>query len=449
MHLDAIVLGAGPAGLGVASALAEQGKPVVVLEPTDRAGGAVRTRREEGWTVELGPHTLQLDEEGDSALIDALGLGAERREADTAAARRYIAWNGQLHALTGHPASLLRSSLLSMRGKLRLLAETLVPRGGEAGETLLDFTERRLGPEAADRLLDPMVNGIFAGDPGRLVAEYALPSLVALEREHRSVLLGLARRKGPPRRVIGFQGGMERLTEAMVARLPEGALRLGAQPTRLARAPGGGWDIAWRELDGSERGARARQVVVTSPPWTWGTLPFDCPPTALIEEGERVPAPPVALVVRSYARDRVAHPLDGFGLLAPRGEGRRILGVLFPSSVFPGCCPPGQVLLSTFIGGARSPDLAAGDDAMLGRLVDRELGELLGAQGAPTRQWIARWRRSIPQYEHGHARLLAALDKAEREMPGLRFAGSFRGGVSLMSTLRRGRQLGAEIAQRA
>lgn len=445
MHGDAIILGAGPAGLGVASALAARGGSARILEPSGRPGGAVRTVREDGWTVELGPHTLQLDEPGDGDLLAALGLGPDMLEADLAAARRFIAWGGQLHALTASPLSLLRGDLLSLRGRLRLLAEPLVPRGHEPGESLLGFVARRLGNEAAERLLDPMVNGIFAGDPGRLVAEHALPSLVALEREHGSVLLGLARRKGPPRRIVGFRGGMARLTESMAAALPAGALRLGAETTRISRGPGG-WDVAWREADGSEHGGRCRHLIVTAPPWAWSSLPFDEPPVRLLAEADRVAAPPVTLVVRGYDRAQVEHPLNGFGLLAPRREGRKVLGVLFPSSVFPSCAPQGKVLLATFLGGSRSPELGTLSDAAAGALVDRELGELLGARGAPARQWIARWPRSIPQYHSGHAALLAALEEAERDAPGLGFVGCFRGGVSLMSTLRRARALGSALA---
>lgn len=445
MQLDAVILGAGPAGLAVASALAGRGDAFRILEPSDRAGGAVRTLREDGWTVELGPHTLQLDEPGDAAILDALGLGPEMRDADLAAARRFIAWDGELHALTASPLSLLRSGLLSLGGKLRLLAEPLVPRGGEPAESLLGFASRRLGREAAERLMDPMVNGIFAGDPGRLVAEHALPALVDLERSHGSVLLGLARRKGPPRRIVGFAGGMARLTEAMAAALPPDSLRLGAETTRIARGPAG-WDIAWREADGSERGARCRHLIVTAPPWAWGSLPFDQPPARLLAEADRVAAPPVALVVRGYDRSRVEHPLNGFGLLAPRREGRKVLGVLFPSSVFPSCAPEGKVMLSCFLGGTRSPELGRlGDDA-LAATVDRELGELLGVRGAPERQWVARWPRSIPQYHSGHAALLDALAEAEAAEPGLTFVGCFRGGVSLMSTVRRGRALGSALA---
>ena len=444
MDLDALVLGAGPAGLAVASALAERGGRVAVVEPSPRHGGAVRSAVEEGWTVELGPHTLQLETEGDAALMDRLGLASALLEADLGSARRFIAWQGRLHGLGPSPLSLLRSDLLSPGGKLRLLSEVFRPRGGGEGETLQAFAERRLGREAAERLVDPMVAGIFAGDPGRLVTEHALPSLHRLEQEHRSVLLGLARRKGPARRIVSFRGGLARVTDALAARLPAGALRLGAQAS-LLRPARAGWDVAWREADGSVAGARVRHVVVTAPPWQWAALPFEAPLAALLREAELVETPPVALVVRGYDRGQVEHPLDGFGLLVPRAERREAMGVLFPGSVFPSFCPPGKVLLSTFVGGARSPGLARLDDGALGALVDRELGSMLGARGAPERQWVARWPRAIPQYTHTHGRLLGAMAEAEASLPGLAFLGCFRGGVSLMSTLRRGRELGSAL----
>lgn len=447
MELDAIVLGAGPAGLSTAAALARRGGSVAVIEPAGRAGGAIRTVREDGWRVELGPNTLQLESEDDTRLFAALGIAGEMLDADARGGRRLIAHGGELHALTSDPRSLLGSRLLSFRGKLRLIGEVFRPRGGFAGETVRAFTERRFGPEAADRLLDPVINGIYAGDPGRLEVEHAFPLLARVEHEHRSVILGLRRAAGASRRRIAqFPGGLARVVEALVGQLPPGALRLGATPTLIRRDPRG-WDVAWRSADGSEDGARARHLVIAAPPWQWATLPVGETLRAVLPEAELVEAPPVALVVRGYDRSQVRHPLDAFGVLIPRGEQRRVLGVLFPSSVFPDSTPEGKVQLATFIGGARAPALGRLGDAELRKLVDEELAGLLGAQGAPEREWIARWPRAIPQYTHGHGRFLAAMDAAEAKHPGLRFVGSYRGGVSLMSTLRRGAELGSALAR--
>lgn len=445
MERDAIILGAGPAGLSVAAALARRGKSAVVIDPASRAGGAVRTVREAGWQVELGPNTLQLETEDDARWLGELGLAEALVDADAQGARRLIAHGGALHALTSSPASLLRSGLLSTRGKLRLLSEVFQPRGAVEGETVRAFAERRFGPEVAERLVDPAVSGIYAGDPGRLVLAHAFPTLARAEREHRSVILGLRREAGLRRRVVQFQGGLSRLTEALVAQLPADSLRLGASAT-LAQRDARGWNLAWRSADGSEEGARARHLVVTAPPWQWAALPLGDALREVLPLAELVEAPPVALVVRGYDRAQVAHALDAFGVLVPRSERRRVLGVLFTSTAFPQFTPAGKVQLACFVGGARELALGRLDDAELRRLVDAELGDLLGAQGAPEREWIQRWPRAIPQYTQAHGRFLESLEGAERAHPGLRFAGCYRGGVSLMSTLRRGSALGAELA---
>ena len=447
MDLDAIVIGAGPAGLSTAAALARRGKTVAVLDPASRPGGAVNTLRENGWRVELGPNTLQLESETDARLLASLGLGGEIRDADVRGGRRLIAHGGELHALTSDPRSLLRSKLLSLSGKLRLAREIFQPRGAVEGETVRSFAERRFGTEVADRLVDPAINGIHAGDPGRLVLEHAFPTLARLEREHRSVLLGLRSEAKEVRRVVQFAGGLSRLTEAMVAQLPAGALHLKTSAT-LIRRDATGWNVAWRTADGTEDGARATHLVITCPPWQWGTLPMGEALRTVLPEAERVEAPPVALVVRGYDRSQVQHPLDAFGVLLPRTEQRRILGVLFPSSVFPDCAPDGKVQLACFVGGAREPALGRLNDKDLSEIVDAELADLLGVEGRPEKEWIARWPRAIPQYNHSHTRFLAAMDEAESTNPGLHFTGCFRGGISLMSTLRRGTELGSTLAGR-
>ena len=444
MDLDAIVIGAGPAGLSTASALARHGGTVAVIDPASRAGGAVHTIKDDGWRVELGPNTLQLENKADADLLDALGLTAEIQEADVRGAKRLIANRGRIHALTANPRSILHSDLLSWRGKFNLLLEIFQPRESINGETVLSFAERRFGTEVANRLFDPMINGIHAGDPGRLVLEYAFPSLARLEKDYRSIFLGLLRSPNEPRKVIQFAGGLNRLTEAMVGQLPQGALHLQSTTTLIHR-DSRGWNVAWRNAQGEATGGRAKSLIVTAPPWQWAHLPCAEILKPVLHTAEIVEAPPVALVVRGYSREQVQHPLDAFGLLIPHNENRKVLGILFPTSSFPSSTPNGKVQLACFIGGARNLALGRLDDPSLREVVDTELHELLGVNGKPEKEWIARWPRAIPQYTHQHGRFLEAMESTEALHPGLHFVGSFRGGISLMSTLRRGSELGSRL----
>jgi oxygen-dependent protoporphyrinogen oxidase len=446
MGYDAVILGAGPAGLAVAHAMLRTGAKVKVLEPSSRIGGSIRTHREDGWIVETGPNTLQLEGSEDEALLATYGLGEVTQSADMRAARRYIFARGQLHGLGPSPLTILTSKLLSWRGKLRLLSEPFRAKGGHPGETVVEFATRRFGPEAAAMLMDPIVSGVHAGDPARLVMANCFPRIHAMEQDHGSVLNGLRRGPKTKRTVVGFPGGMQELAEAMASRIPAEDLRLRAVTTSLRR-DARGWNVAWRGADGSEDGVTAKHLIVTAPFWNWGSLPFDETVTPYLRDWETSKVPPVTVVARGYARDDVPHPLDGFGYLTPGGEGRDVLGCLFPSSVLPGRAPEGHVLVCCFIGGDRRPELARLPEEALRRLVDDELAATLGISQAPKREWIQRWERAIPQYDAGQPRREAALAQAEAAHPGLHFHGAFRGGISLMHAIRGGDALGRSLAK--
>jgi oxygen-dependent protoporphyrinogen oxidase len=446
MVLDAVILGAGPAGLAVANAMARAGAKAKVIEPASRVGGSIRTIREDGWLVETGPNTLQLESGDDEALLAAYGLGEVMQSADLRAAKRYIYAHGKMNGLGANPLSLLGSDLLSWSGKLRLVTEIFRTKGGHAGETIEQFATRRFGPEAAAMLMDPVVSGVHAGDPAKLVMAECFPRIHAFEQEHGSVLNGLRRAPKTARKIVGFPRGMQQLADAMAAPIAATDLHLRSVPT-LIRRDSRGWNVAWRNADGTEEGARAKHLVVTAPHWHWASLPFDESISRTLRTWEDADVPAVTVVARGYACDDVPHPLDGFGYLTPGSEQRKVLGCLFPTSVLPARAPVGNALLCCFIGGARHPDLAALPDEAVRKLVDEELAATLGIKGRPRKEWIQRWERAIPQYDAGHRRREESLTQAEAEHPGLRFHGAFRGGISLMHVIRSGDALGRELTK--
>ncbi len=449
MKVDVMILGAGPAGLAAAAALAAEGRRCLIVDPAHRVGGSIRTVREGGWIVETGPNTLQLEHAADHELLCSYGLTDQILEAEAGSARRFILSRGVLRGLRPSPLSLLGSGLLSPLGCLRLLAEPFIPRGGREGETVAGFARRRFGREAAARLMDPVVSGVHAGDPDRLDMAACFPSVHRLEAEYGSVILGLIRRGGSSRRIVGFRQGMQQLADAMGAKAAlHGELRLGWKASRLSRGSDGWSARIRRESDGAEEEVRCGRVIVTLPAWKWKDGLFEQRMFERLSPWTRCEAPPVTVVARGYDVGRIRHPLDGFGYLTPGEEGRRVLGCLFPSSVLPGRAPAGKVLRCCFLGGARQPAVARREDGELRGVVDRELAETVGAQGAPEREWIQRWEQAIPQYDHDQRRRESCLETLEREEPGLHFHGAFRGGISLMHAIRCGDALGRRLATR-
>jgi len=440
-----IIIGSGLTGLSAAVSLKRRGIAVMVLESAARAGGAVETTHENGFLVEHGPNSMMAGEPEVSAFFREAGLDDEIIQPQ--AKKRFLVLGGEPVALPAGPAAAVTTPLFSLRGKLRVLAEPFVPRAGADEESLAGLVRRRLGEEVLSRAMEPFVAGIYAGDPEKLSAQHAFPKLWNLEREHGSFLRGAMRlrRTGPAPKMVSFRGGMGVLP-ARLATLLGDDFRCGARVESIARG-NTGWSVAWSEQGRSKR-ADCAALVCAVPAFAVPQLPW----SEAVREGlgflERIGYPPVSVVALGFRREAVRHPLDGFGMLVPAVEKRRILGTIFSSGLFPGRAPEGHVLLTTFVGGARQPSFAALAEDDLERLVCDELDALLGVRGEPVFRRIVRWPRAIPQYNLGYGGILSALEKLEAAHPGLHFVGNYRGGIAAGQCIRNGLRLAEEIGAR-
>ena len=444
MSLDAIILGAGPAGLSVAHELNKSGAKIKVIESAQRVGGSIKTIQEDGWIVETGPNTLQINGESDLKILNGYGLEKDILQADSHAANRYILSRGKLHALTAQPSSLLKSDLLSFTEKVRLLSDIFIPRSKIKNESVFDFVTRRFGSAAAELLMDPVIAGTHAGNPHELMVENCFPLLTELEKNHRSILLGLIKGKKEGRQIIGFKNGMQQLAEAMAESFKNN-IELGCHPTLIQKSKGG-WQVAWRNTRGEEGGAWAKNLIITIPQWQWSSaLPFEI--LKDLESWKSTSSPYVTVIARGYKRSDVPHSLNGFGYLIPQSEKREILGSLFSSSVLPSRAPDEKILLTSFIGGARQPHIATKSDIALGEILDREFKETLGITARPEKEWIQRWEKSIPQYTLGQTERENDMSVVESKNNGLYFHGAFRGGISLMQVIRGGHSLAQKISK--
>ncbi len=440
------ICGAGIAGLTLAYQLRKAGHEVTLFEARDRPGGVIDTFERDGYQLESGPNTLLVRHREVQELIDELGLADQVVQASEAASTRYVVRDGKPRALPSSPKEALTTPLLSPAARLRVLLEPLIGRfhDDEIDETLAGFVERRLGPEVLAYLVDPFVGGIFAGNPANLSARHTFPTLVEFEESAGSIALGAiklmlqGRKKEDEkveRRLISFQKGMGTLVDALAAELGD-HLRL-STPVRKLRRDDDEWRVIF-DYGKTRRGQSFDAVVLATPAHILPTLEWEnaAPPAPIIEELAHLPYAPCSVVSLGFSRDQVAHPLDGFGMLIPKVENFHILGSLFVSSMFDGRAPKDQVLLTAFVGGARQPQLATEDEQTLIEMASLDLGRLLDITGQPTFSHVTRWRRAIPQYEVGHGIYLDHLERLERELPGIFFAGNYRDGVGVPDIIR-------------
>lgn len=448
--LPVAILGAGISGLSTAWHLLRNGIPVVVFEASSRAGGAIESCRTGGWLHEAGPNSLFEGTPEVGAFITELGLASRRLSASKAAKKRYIVRSGALCAAPSSPADFLSSPLLSPWGKLRILGEPFCSRGtDDHDESVADFVVRRLGAEFLDYVVNPFVAGVYAGDPRRLSVRQAFPKLHGLEQEHGSLIRGALKRRNPtgaPRGgMVSFPHGLQEIPRALVDSLGS-ALRLSHHVVSVRRASEN-WEVQFQA--GGFLGRRLFSAVVcTLPAPVLAKLPFDAVPQAHhLAELREIDTPPVVSVFTGYLRTNVAHPLDGFGLLVPEVEKRRLLGTLFSSTLFPGRAPEGYVAVTSFLGGTRQPELAGLDDNTLIAVVREELSALLGASGVPEFVSIKRCPQGIPQYNVGFQHFKNVCSAVEAGAPGLYIGGNCRDGVSLAACLESGRKLASAVQQ--
>jgi oxygen-dependent protoporphyrinogen oxidase len=427
------IIGAGLSGLALGYALvrrAPQDAPieVSVFEREGRAGGLVGTDRVDGFLYERGPNGFLDRAPATLALVDALGLAHRLQRSHDHARRRFIYRNGRLNRLPASPVGLLTSGVLSLPGVLRMASEPFVRKPAAiTDESVHDFAARRFGEEAATVLADAMVSGVFAGDARRLSMQACFPAVARMEREHGSVVRAMRARShsADGRHGLGlltsFPEGMRELVEALAQALrPNLHLAVGVEHVqRLA-------DQHRLTLSNGARVVADCVVFATGSETTARLLaPTDA---ALAADIGAIPNAPMVTVSLAYPATAIARSLAGFGFLAPRNAGLRLLGVLWESSIFADRAPSGDVLLRAMLGGATDPEAVNLDDDQLRALVETELRTSMQVKGFPTRVRVVRQRPGIPQYVVGHDQRVARIESALERWPGLMVAGQgFRG----------------------
>jgi oxygen-dependent protoporphyrinogen oxidase len=418
-----VIAGAGISGLALAFELRRLSVPVLVLESEARAGGKIESDRRDGYLCERGPASF-LDRSGDMAkLARALGLADRWLAAGDAAERRLVAAGGRLHDTPASAAEFLASALLPWPSKLRAAADLLLPRGPSAAgedESVAQFGRRRLGRLAAERLLEPLVSGLYAGDPERVSLPSAFPLVATLERERRSFLWAMraeaARTRDPQRpRLASFQTGLDELTAALAARLGED-LRLGHQVQSVGK-DGRGYEVVVSER-GLTRTVAASAVVFALPAHV-GTTLLGALDERVGEALARIPYVPVVLAHLGYPASALPRPLAAYGFFVPPSEPLRVLGGIFPSQFLAGRAPTGFHLFSVRMGGARHPEALTMAEEDLVALADGELRGLVGLAAGPSFAHIVRHAQGLPQYTLGHMTRVAEVEAGEMRHPGL------------------------------
>jgi len=467
-----VIIGGGISGLAAAYRLVELGKTnrqsikITLLEAGPKLGGFIETDHQDGFLLERGPDSFISEKPEAVALAERLGVGSHLIQTNEHYRRSFIVRNGKLRPVPEGFQLLapsrfwpfITSDIFSLAGKLRMSADLFLPRKAANGindESLASFVRRRLGREALERMAQPMVGGIYTADPELLGLRATLPRFLDMEREHRSLILGMWRKGRTSKKQIGVSGaryslflsfdrGMGVLVGALervisdfkfqISDLVRTDIRLNTRVMSLSLIDSE--SPVWRaQCEGEVFEADA--VCLAVPSYHAAQMLKDISPKASTRLNE-ISFASTATINLAFHRDAIAHKLDGFGFVVPFIEKRSVLACTFSSVKFEGRAPRDHVLMRAFVGGALQPEMLELDDAEIQQRVEKDLQELLGIKGRPLFSQISRWDKSMPQYSVGHVDRIEKLEKEVRGVRGLALAGNSYQGAGIPDCIRSG-----------
>ncbi|HEY8840018.1 MAG TPA: protoporphyrinogen oxidase [Candidatus Dormibacteraeota bacterium] len=445
-----VVIGGGISGLSAAHALTAgptSNQPeVILLEAMGRLGGKVLTTKVGGLQVEAGPDALLTRTPAAVNLCRRLGLGDQLVAPSRAAA---TIWSrGRLHPIPGGLAlgvptsmtDLARSGILSWRGIARAAVEPLLPNHPPGGDrSVADLVITRFGGQVFERLVDPLLSGIYAGRADRLSAESVLPQLAELARTNRSLLLGLRklpkpRAGGPP--FNSLSSGLGTLVAALEDAIrPAAEVRTGTPATSVRLEATGTYLV---QADGQPP-LRADAVIIAAPAYAASEMLAAASPYLGVELGA-IEYASVATVALVYSRKALTRPLDASGFLVPRGEKRLLVGSTWVGVKWPHLDSGNRVVIRCAVGRTGDDRWQSLDDRGLANAVHAELTEAIGLREPPSDSKVVRWPAALPQYNVGHAARLQRIDECLRGLPGLFLAGAAYRGIGLPACIQQGRE---------
>ena len=473
-----VIIGGGISGLAAAHRLTELSKDrkqpiqITLLEAGSRLGGVIQTEHRDGFLLERGPDSFISEKPEALALTHRLDLDAQLIQTNPQHRRSFIVKRGRLRPVPEGfqllaPTRIwpfITTDIFSLAGKLRMSADLLLPRKSANGnidepedESLANFVRRRLGREALERMAQPMVGGIYTADPENLSLRATMPRFLEMEREHRSIILGMWR-KGRLQTAgeqagtsgaryslfLSFERGMQALVDSLAGRIADCQLpiadtrqamqahiRLNARVESIKRNAatkdqGPNWIVVTDRGDS----LAADAICLALPAFAAASLLRDVN-EQLAKKLDRISYASTATINLGYRRADIRHPLDGFGFVVPFIERRSLIACTFSNIKFAGRAPDNHVLLRAFVGGALQPEMFVLEETEMLNRVKRDLRDLLGVENEPIFTEVAKWEKSMPQYEVGHLGRVKSIENALQQLPGLALAGNSYHGAGI------------------
>ncbi|SYZ74352.1 Protoporphyrinogen oxidase [Candidatus Zixiibacteriota bacterium] len=449
------IVGAGISGLSAGffiRKLVGDRAAITIFERENRLGGTIGTSRENGYLADWGPNgfldrePLTLEFVNDIELHDKLYPSNQKSE------KRFIYRGKRLHEISANPMKFLASGLLSMRGKLRIGMEIFVPRKkNDDDESIFRFVERRIGREAAEILIDPMVSGIYGGDAEKLSLGACFPVMENMEKEYGGLIKAMFKKArenrksgkkggpaGPSGHLTSFRGGLFTLIERLENILGT-SIHREEKVVSISKGNGN------YRLNTSAGSYDFDHIIIATQSFVAGSILMELDRETAGLLG-KIPYSNLAVCCQGYRLEDISRPVDGFGFLVPHNQNLYILGSIWTSVIFPEQAPEGFVLFRTMLGGAKDNKIIDRGEKALGELAHNQLATIMGIKKPPSFQKIIIWKEAIPQYTLGHRERLQRIEANLAKLGSLYLAGNAYTGIGLNDAIKRSFYIAETIA---
>jgi protoporphyrinogen/coproporphyrinogen III oxidase len=444
-RISIAVIGGGISGLSAGFFIRQKFGPratLTIYERDHRLGGTIGTTRENGFLADWGPNGFLDREPLTLEFIKQIGLEERLLPSNEKSEKRFIYRREKLWEISANPMKFLASGLLSLRGRLRIAGEYFVPaRTAHEDESIFNFAARRIGREAAETLIDPMVSGIYGGDPEMLSLGACFPVMEKMEKEYGGLIKAMIKKKrkskekssgpaGPSGHLTSFRGGLFTLVEQLETILREN-IRQGDKVRSIVHVSNGQFRVV------SASGiADYDRIIIAAPSNSAAKILEELTPETA-DLLNQIPYSNLAVVCHGYRVADIGHPIDGFGFLVPHNQKLDILGSIWTSVIFPEQAPDGYALFRTMLGGAKNNEIITLGESRLTELAHQNLARILDIKNKPAFQKVFIWKEAIPQYVLGHRDRLQKIENNLIQLEHIYLAGNAYTGIGLNDAIKR------------
>ncbi|MDR2705292.1 MAG: protoporphyrinogen oxidase [Planctomycetaceae bacterium] len=474
--MNIAIIGAGISGLSAAYRLGQlvPDATIRVFDRRNRCGGVLETLNRDGFQIEQSADNFITTIPYGVKLCKELGLGEQLVQTNPSVRRTYVVRRGRLHLLPDGflmmaPTKLFPMAvtpILSPLGKLRAGLELFIPaRKDDLDESMAHFVRRRLGREVFERLVEPLVSGVYAADMEKLSVLATLPRFREMERNDGSLIRAMQKQLAANRAAnlaeqsgarysmfVTLRNGLASLCNTLAEKLQPDSLQTGQEVTKIWKTAEGQWTLETKSC-GSQTPSETSSVpsnhfdavIFATPIHESSRLLKDSVPK-LADKLAEINHEGTAIATFAFNSDQIKQSFRGMGFVVPKTEQSPILAGSFSSLKYEHRAPKGKFLVRIFAGGSRSPELAELSDNQLQPILLTEMRKILKINGEPLFTEISHWARTMPQYHVGHRELVQEIESLTFSDPTLALAGNAFHGVGIPNCIQSGFQAAEKLA---